>query len=407
MKIGVVTEPPFNKTGFGRVADAVCTELTRIGHKVSCFSRGYSGSVDTSSIPYRCFFGNGAVADDLFKFVATEAPESILFLGAIVYLQTPVGHYLANVAEVLPVAVHILSDGLPVQTQYVDILRRFPSVMTATSALSIELAERYGIPSIPIPYGLDHSVFHPMAIDTKCERRRAIGLQGCYLVGGFGRNDERKQHPRTLEAIRMFDDRYSTERIRLYLHCQQSDAPFLRGWNLREVVARLNLQDNVIFPTSFDQLVGVPECRVDASSEPSCIPTSLDALPYNDRIAICDAIVNPAFAGGFELGTLEAQASGIPVAITDDGGNMAEVAGNNSVLFPARKGIWWNGADQCFVDPAVIVDFLARVRFDNSFRETVIAAGLLNAQKYSWLLTAKRISMVLDDIVRRAVLKDD
>ena len=82
-----------------------------------------------------------------------------------------------------------------------------------------------------------------------------------------------------------------------------------------------------------------------------------------ERLNCCDLVINPAFCGGFELALIEAQACGIPIAVTDDHSIMAEVVGNSAFLMPAAdEGIWRTGARQFFISGETIADTILEIK---------------------------------------------
>jgi glycosyltransferase involved in cell wall biosynthesis len=143
------------------------------------------------------------------------------------------------------------------------------------------------------------------------------------------------------------------------------------------------LEQHVIFPKSFYQLSGIPRTRLDGRGIATA-PTSIDELTYPERLAICDLIVNAAFAGGFELGTLEAQAMGRPLAITNDHGNMAEVAADAAMLMEGASGIWVTGARQYLVDPDTIARHTLHAQRDDCYIASLVRKGLEHSCQSTW-----------------------
>jgi glycosyltransferase involved in cell wall biosynthesis len=311
----------------------------------------------------------------------SEQPEIILFICPVASL----GYWEAGLAQAvragcIPIA-HVVADGLPVSPQEAKSLKQMRAVLAGTNALANHLQQTHGIASTVVPNGVDLSIFHPLEANQRHSLRVAVGVDRQFLIGVFGRNDERKQQPRILEALRLLRSTYGFDDIQLYLHCQPVDR--IRGWDLAAVARQLGVEPYVIFPKSFYQLSGVPRTRLNDGGV-STAPTSIDELTYCERLAVCDVIVNAAFVGGFELGTLEAQATGVPLAVTNDYGNMAEVAGNAAILMEGASGIWLTGARQYLVDPDTIARHILRARRDDCYVAGLVRAGLQRAPQWTW-----------------------
>jgi len=128
---------------------------------------------------------------------------------------------------------------------------------------------------------------------------------------------------------------------------------------LQSMVERLGLQTKVIF------LGYVPQ----------------DDLP--GLYAGAEVFILPSLYEGFGLPLLEAMACGVPV-IAANTGAMKEVVGTAGML----------------VDPTQeqeIADAMVKVLTDAGWRETLSNLGLQHAQQYSWRLTAKMISQVIQE----------
>ncbi|MCJ1707878.1 glycosyltransferase family 1 protein [Microbacterium sp. VKM Ac-2923] len=96
------------------------------------------------------------------------------------------------------------------------------------------------------------------------------------------------------------------------------------------------------------------------------------------------AFVFPSLYEGFGIPPLEAQQCGCPV-IAARAASMPEVLASSAV----------------YVDPdddADIADAMARVVDDPALRAHLVAAGLANADRFSWRASAQRVSAVIDEV---------
>ncbi|MGK2697242.1 glycosyltransferase family 4 protein [Serratia surfactantfaciens] len=100
------------------------------------------------------------------------------------------------------------------------------------------------------------------------------------------------------------------------------------------------------------------------------------------RNAFC--FLFPSLYEGFGLPPLEAQACGCPV-IASNAAAIPEVLGESAIL----------------VDPLnneALTEAMEKVLLDPKLRESLIAAGTKNIERFSWLLSARELSYVIDNV---------
>ncbi|HHK5705615.1 TPA: glycosyltransferase family 4 protein, partial [Serratia marcescens] len=100
------------------------------------------------------------------------------------------------------------------------------------------------------------------------------------------------------------------------------------------------------------------------------------------RNAFC--FLFPSLYEGFGLPPLEAQACGCPV-IASNATAMPEVLGESAIL----------------VDPLnddALTEAMEKLVLDPKLRESLIAAGTENIERFSWLLSARQLSCVIDSV---------
>ncbi|HAT2212371.1 TPA: glycosyltransferase family 4 protein [Serratia marcescens] len=100
------------------------------------------------------------------------------------------------------------------------------------------------------------------------------------------------------------------------------------------------------------------------------------------RNAFC--FLFPSLYEGFGLPPLEAQACGCPV-IASNAAAMPEVLGESAIL----------------VDPLnddALTEAMEKLVLDPKLRESLIAAGTENIERFSWLLSARQLSCVIDSV---------
>jgi len=282
---------------------------------------------------------------------------------------------------------HVVIDGIPTGEDYLEVLRSAAVSITPTHTAARYLRSCGIAPVIGAPHPIDREQFRPLP--ERAELRRAAGLDGRFVVGVFGRNVERKQQPRVMLALQRLKQAGGADRIVLYFHCQpRNEDPWLNSWNLDSVARQLGIADQVLFPQpGFRQLAGIPyqrqgELRLEQPRGPA--PAIPPVYSYVDRLNCCDMIVNVPYSGAFELAAIEGQLCGVPVAITNDGGPMAEVVGDSAVLLdPVDVGIHSSGGRQHFVAAQTIADAIERLRGDPALRGDLIRRGLANGARYT------------------------
>jgi glycosyltransferase involved in cell wall biosynthesis len=236
------------------------------------------------------------------------------------------------------------------------------------------------------PHGVNTKEFFPLdknAIRTRQGFDKQFRKK--FIIGVFAKNDERKQLAKIFMAIQYLVFGLKQKNIFLYVHAEVK--PNLgTGWDLEFLADHLKIKKHVIFTErNFQPQIGV-------GLTPSATAGPGKPLSYLERINMCDVIVNVPFSGGFELCNVEAQACGIPVITTDDGGNIKEDVNDSAILLKSKmKSIWTNGAIVHLIDEIDLAHELLRVKSDPLLRQSLREKGLENIKRYSWRLLEKKI----------------
>ncbi|HEV2856763.1 MAG TPA: glycosyltransferase family 4 protein [Thermoanaerobaculia bacterium] len=383
MKVAILSESPSLTTGFGVVCAQIASAVASAGHQVVCFGIGAFGETfDRSKYPCRIWaVGCSDLIPAFCDFLSYEQPDALIVSIDILAVQ----HWVSVATAVgwkKPIIAHFVVDGLPLGREYFAFLSSMHARITPTRIVADYLAGK-GVGEVLVaPHGVDTTVFKPLP--NRGALRREAGLSNRFVVGVFGRNNERKQQPRVMMGVALLRKKNQAKDVALYLHCQPQDEEKLGGWDLAALAESLGIEDQVFFPGhSFEQVRGVSTADRFAKLG-SKTSSAFEGYSYVERINCCDLIVNPSFCGGFELAIIEAQACGVPVAVTDDQGIMKEVAGSAACFLPAVDlGIWRTGAYQHFVAPKTIASAISRLRRDIRFRERLCMEGLENVKKYA------------------------
>lgn len=288
-----------------------------------------------------------------------------------------------------PIYSHFVLDCLPVRAEYLNIIKQLDKAIVPTRGVLKYLQEQGFDKAIYAPHGVDKKNFK--RIKNREDFKKIAGLEGKFLVGVFGQNIERKQHPRVLLAARILKEKGYKDRIAFYFHCQPKEKPDI-GWDLPELAQFLEVDDMVLFPNeNFRHSMGIPM----QSEKPS--PNNIQDLGYVQRINMCDMIVNVSYSGGFELGILEAQACEVPVCVTNDTNILAEVAGKGAYLLKAEGNTFWEiGGYKYCVNPETIAEAILELMHNKVLRQQIVDAGIKNIRCYTWTRLIDAVQQCLD-----------
>lgn len=413
MRIGIISEAPSMTTGFGVTCHQIMQALVQAGHYVACFGLGLSGETfDRSKFPCKIWAAGGYASPDVIKnlsdFVRYENLDLVLINFDLGKVQIWTGA-LQYVNWRKAVISYFVSDGLPICDDFLKPLSVMSAKITATHSVANFLEQKGMGGVIVAPHGVDPNIFRPLP--NRTELRQKAGLEGKFVVGVFGRNIERKQHPRVMMAIEHLKKIGKASDIVVYFHCQVKESLAGAGsWNLREIARDLEIDEQVIFlPQNFHQFTGVPYIQDDVNLHPQSDSHKMItqeqqlSMPheynYVERLNCCDLVVNVSYCGGFELGLIEAQSCGVPVAVTNDGSIMSEVVGEGGVLLdPVDIGIWATGAKQFFVSPHTIAHTILSIKEDLHLQKELRSKGMENAAKYSWDILKNTVVKVVQEL---------
>ena len=397
MKIGLFSHHPDWATGFGVTAGKIALSLSKLGHEVVCvgFAFGIVSSKEgeENSRPYRIW--NGSLekmeAYGVGEFLEQEKPDIIFLnfdIAAVIYFLSLLKFNQYN----KKIYAHSVLDGFPVSPSFLAFVRELDAMIVPTRA-SLKYLKREGLTNIHYaPHGVNTKEFFPL--DKHAIRSRQgfdTQFRNKFIIGAFAKNDERKQLPKIFMAVQHLVFELKQKDVLLYVHAEVK--PNLgTGWDLEFLADWLKIKKHVIFTEkSFLPQIGV-------GLAPSGDADRRKPLSYLERINMCDVIVNVPFSGGFELCNVEAQACGVPVITTDDGGNIKEVVNDSAILLkPKMKSVWTNGAIVHLIDEVDLAHALLRVKCDPLLRQNLREKGLENIKRYSWRLLEKKIDTLVNN----------
>ena len=232
------------------------------------------------------------------------------------------------------VARHIFADSLATKQDLIDFYQAD--------------AQRISV----IYLGRDESLTQVDASFIIEQAKTKYGIDGAYLLY-LGTLHPRKNLVRLIEAFHLARPQLPTS-LKLVIAGR-------KGWLYDEIFAttqRLELTDQVIFPGF-----------VDDADKPALLSGAL-------------AYVFPSLYEGFGLPVLEAMACHTPV-LTSNVSSLPEVAGDAALLVDPHS-------------PDNIATGLVRLASDANLRQTLVAQGLRQIEKFSWDKAARQVLEILN-----------
>ena len=377
------SEQPTRPTGYAVVTREIVKRLCERGHEVFVMGWDYNGEPmkheEGWTMVHAGMGGFGA------ETVAGPGSPSVLDMhlqslkpDLYVSLIDPwfVGHAVVSTNQLkIPYLAYLPVDGYPISYAWKDILKMlhtplwmsefgratfskfvatFGSEGTADTELRDAVLDRYLDDSGEVIYhGIESAIFKPLTDTEKKSAKAKLGLDWDFVLLQVGRNTNRKQIPRLINAFREFWERNDKPfNVGLILHVgDPTDTTGMGGWNLPQLVKEAGLEKNIAFS--------------DATTNP-LFGLSREELAM--LYGIADVHVLSTGGEGFGIPTAEAMACGVPVMLPDNSTG-PELVGENSErgwLVPCATNIvgpkW--GINLKLVDEAALADAIQEA-YDN------------------------------------------
>ena len=328
MRILWGSEQPTRHTGYGRVTRELAKRFVAAGHEVFIMGWEYTGedfkheegwTLVDCGIPDGKFGGEKILGDRgpsiLERNLAKYKPD--VYVSLIDIWSIPHAVQSCNQAGI-PYVAYLPIDGAPIPKQWADILKHLhtPLFMSefglqqfnefVAEMSQIDPAWNYYTenPASFIHHGVDIQTFKPIGEDEKVEVRNALNIPDEWetVFLSVGRNVNRKQTPRLLEAFKLAVDKAKDpDSLGLILHTGDPENVWNQGWHLPSLIERLGLVGKVRFS--------------DTDSNP-CLGLLNEDL--SKLYGIADAHVLATGGEGFGLPTVEAMACGVPSIIPNN-----------------------------------------------------------------------------------------
>lgn len=370
MKILMLGDSPFIKTGFGIVNAVAFKELSDAGHELLVI-----GGQDTTDreIPNGTFFPIKNQAIDSIGWTLVDsvveeyAPDALHIIGDPA---TVTAWLLKQSLYQLPITVYMPVEGAPLNQQWVDVLSQTPNLNIITcSNYGVEILRAAGLTAKMAYHGVSND-FAPMSADERDAKRYAVGWNDKFVIMCVAQNVERKQWGRLFEAVSILSKKYKD--VILYAHTVPFNNYYLGGHNLPRLAVEMGISDRVFFPQDHKRHNDAIGLR------------GVDKPGLIDLYNMADVFVLPSQVEGFGLPLAEAMACGLPVMHTNYGAG-AEVIGNAGVKVQVNDWtINKSHSRYANVSPSVLAEEISRVRKSAERRQIMSKKGIEQAKKFKW-----------------------
>ena len=293
MRIAILSNAPWAKTGYGTQCNLFAQRIKALGHEVAiiAFYGLEGGTLVWNGIPVypKAYdpYGNDIWAAHSENF---RADISISNLDTWVLNPGQMIHGMRWVPW-LPV------DHEPLPPVITEKIRMAFSRIVYTRFAEQSLKDA-GLDCYYVPMGVDTSVYTPMPQE---QARKDLGIAGDpFIVGMVAMNKgtpSRKCFPQNLEAFANFHKRHPD--TALYLHTQKGDGGEMQGVPLTQLTKDLGIDSVTQFCDQYGNALGFPD-------------------DYMVRAySAIDVLLAVSMGEGFGLPVLEAQACGTPVIVGD------------------------------------------------------------------------------------------
>ena len=292
MRILLTGNSPFNQTGYGIQPAQLALELKKLGHAVAIYAYyGLAGSIIYwNDIPIYPNPGADYGAKWAERVYGHFKADCIITL-IDVWVQGEISAKLKWFAWA-PI------DHEPMPPGVYGILKNHPGLYKpiAMSQFGEREMKRLEIDCFYVPHMIDCTAYYP-DLDIRRVQRANVGWTDKFVIGKVGTNvRERKDWTSAFLALNKFQ-RYHHD-VMMYCHTDPSES---RGRNLQALRENLMIQDVTRFPSMVEMKL-----------------TGISSLTMNNMYNSLDVCLSNSKGEGFGIPTIEAQAAGVPVIVSNN-----------------------------------------------------------------------------------------
>lgn len=339
MRVLIVSNAPWTKTGYGTQGASLARRLKADGHTVAymCNYGLEGGGLDWNGITCLPTGPEGGYADPIVHgHIRAFLPDLVFTIFDVWVLKNkpfPMPEQYAHIGPRWSGWVPIDHD--PMSAANKDVIQRM-DYPVAMSRHGHESMNAEGLTNTYIPHGVEKDF--GFTAEGRQEFRRLLEIpKGAFLFGSVGLNryyPNRKGFDRLLAAFREMP-----ENAYLYLHTLPNSQN--GSLDLSQMVERFGLEARVKFPDPYNYVMGFSQEGMNAV------------------YSAIDCYVQPTMGEGFGLPVLEAQACGCPVIATDCTSMPELVSPNSSELVKATPFLVPDMSNRYIAD---IDDMAAKMR---------------------------------------------
>jgi glycosyltransferase involved in cell wall biosynthesis len=327
--VSVFSNSPGQPTGYGQATDALVKLLKRQGANVASLSNyGHEGintiyNTEYGEIPIYAR-GSEAYSNDVapahhkhWKALNEQQPDLMITLYDVWVLNS-------KAYDTIPIASWTPIDHNPVPPGVLQWLKKENVTPLAMSKFGLDQINRAGVDGHYIPHSIDTKVFKPSTHIADQPIQEFMGFEDDRFIVGMNAANKasgilhRKAFGENMMAFAMLCRKYPD--AILYIH---TDASSQHGWNLMALGQMLGIPvDNMAFPDPLSYRYGMTQEML------AGIYSSFDVL------------LATSYGEGFGVPTVEAQACGVPVIVS------------NFAASPELVGDGWVVSGQPLYDPA-------------------------------------------------------
>jgi glycosyltransferase involved in cell wall biosynthesis len=310
--------------------------------------------------------------DALYPLLVRRRPDVVVALADVWWLPYFTTPHIRRQMEMtgapwalyFPIDGHTADERLP--QSWIDLLAEV-DIPIAMSRYGQAVARNCGISCDYIPHGVDLDVFTPPS--DRVAAKRALGVEGRFVVLSDSRNQPRKMIPRLIDAFAAFaQDRADAI---LHLHTDPDD-PFCRtilySYDVRADIAERGLGDKVRFT-------------------PGMVMSAEGGVPLAELAALyqaADVHLLASSGEGFGLPTLQAAAAGAVPLAGDYSASAELVAGHGEAIAISDWTENEFGVRRGFIDTADAAARLAGLHGDRAMLAARSNASRAFAEPYGW-----------------------